>query len=169
MPRTTIYVAQATAISQCEFRSFFKQNSDNTPLDLCRRLNKEWLRYRDSLKRVSNSPYRVNLPAASYLRERVLPKSKGVYAIFANHNSEKKLKCFYVGISETDVYQRLVRHLREDIQKNYGNVFGSLKRASKILICYSTIPNAKSKRQLELLERCMTVKLNPDFLSQTAK
>lgn len=172
MPRTTIYIAQATVISPCEFKKFFKQYSENTSLDkidLCRRLDKEWLRYRDSPKRASNTPYKVNLPTAEGLRERILRKSKGVYAIFAKHPSEKELKCFYVGISEKDLYQRLVLHLREDIQKNYRNAFKSLKQASEILICHSTISSAKNKSQLELLERCMTVKLRPDFLSQTAK
>ena len=171
-PRTTIYVAQDTAISQCEFKKFFKQYSQHTTLDkidLCRRLNTDWSQHRDSPKRVPNTPYTVNLPTGEGLRERILRKDKGVYAIFAKHNSEKKLTCFYVGISEKDVCQRLVIHLREDIKKNYRNAFKSLKRASEILICYGTINSAKSKSQLELLERCMTVKLRPDFLLQTAK
>jgi hypothetical protein len=165
-----IHVAPAIKILPKEFERFLREFAAREPvkeLSLCRHLATE------SNKCAKNQAgaecYEPNLP-----RKGIEERAVGVYCIYAKQKNRAAFECFYVGISESNIYSRVYQHLRGDIRdkdteydRGKRNAYVWLENAVEVVICYATIQggdNRVVRRRLRLLEASLTVLLRPKFL-----
>jgi len=164
-------------ISPNEFREFLKEfkNRKKLKFSLCKKLKDEWRNFVEAPDKFKDNP-NVSLPNSniSLPNPKCLPKGNpksmgGIYGIFVKFQRFHKPKCFYVGVSKSDVRGRIRTHLGKDIRENYRHVFKVIKKCSEVFICCAyTHSRFKSKAKLELLELCLSEQLRPGFLVEAA-
>ena len=148
---TKIHVAPPISILPKDFQRFIKQFARGVPverLSLCRDLRTKWTRWNQNPAAIAKC-YEANLPSAKNLRECVgKQKVVGVYCIYAKQEG-KAFECFYVGISNSSIYDRLNQHLCGDIRhknsydRGKRDAYVWLGNAVEVVICYATIQHDK--------------------------
>lgn len=166
MYTNNLYITEEIDLTK-EFERFIRQFCNMRKLSVIDLLSKKLY------KLAARRPEQVdgnNLP-----RGKPSTGHSGVYAIFVRHRRNTPLKCFYVGMSNSDIRGRIRTHITIDVEKKYGqshgNNFADLKKCNRVIVCWVIVnlnglaESKKTKqRLLELLESCLSVSLRPQFM-----
>lgn len=163
-----LYIKHGESISLKEDQKFYKKFPEKLLSDALSLYKEIWKDWKKNINSEKGNCKIVTLPDS-----RCLPRKKpkggkgGVYSIYGIKQDD--IECYYVGISISDVRARLRTHLDLDIRKNYRDVFNKIKNYEELYIFYNLLDSDYNKNYiktiLELIESCLTIILQPKFLS----